>query len=148
LDLLKENAIQKELRLENKVEDYHYIHADALMLRSVLQNLVTNAIKYTPHGGGIISVTAVLVDDMVEVCIQDKGVGMTERTKEMLFGNVHYGSLLGTSKEKGTGLGLLLVKDFVTTHGGTIKVESELEKGTCFRFTMPTNAKEAFNMAE
>jgi signal transduction histidine kinase len=148
LDLLKENAIQKELRLENKVEDYHYIHADALMLRSVLQNLVTNAIKYTPHGGGIISVTATLVDDMVEICIQDKGIGMSERTKEMLFGNIHYGSLLGTSEEKGTGLGLLLVRDFVTTHGGTIKVESELDKGTCFSFTMPTNAKEVVNMAE
>jgi signal transduction histidine kinase len=137
LDLLRENAQHKEIFLENQIDDDLYIHADVLMFRSILQNLVTNAIKYTPADGGSIVVTARPTDGMIELCIQDKGVGMSEKTREMLFGQISAASLLGTSKEKGTGLGLLLVKDFVTIHGGTIRVESELNKGTCFLFTMP-----------
>jgi len=137
LDLLRENVHQKEISLENMIDDELFIHADALMFRSVLQNLVTNAIKYTPAGGGTVVVTAVPTEGMVEICIKDNGVGMSGPTKEMLFGHASAASLLGTSKEKGTGLGLLLVKDFVATHGGTIRVESELNKGTCFLFTMP-----------
>lgn len=140
LDLLRENASQKEVTLENNVEEEFYIHADALMLRSVLQNLVTNAIKFTPSGHGMIAVTALSVGDMVEVCIHDNGVGMSQQTREMVLGDVSANSLLGTGKEKGTGLGLLLVKDFIATHGGTINVDSELGKGTCFRFTMPKNS--------
>jgi signal transduction histidine kinase len=137
LDLLRENALQKEIMLENQVAEDLYIHADALMFRSILQNLVTNAIKYTPAGGESVAVTATANDGMIELCIRDRGVGMSAQTREMLFGQVSTSSLLGTSKEKGTGLGLLLVKDFVTMHGGSIRVESELNKGTCFLFTMP-----------
>lgn len=140
LELLKANAIQKELALENEIDQDVYVYADSLMLRSILQNLVTNAIKFTPYGGGAIKVTAQPVDNMVEICIQDFGVGMSQETKEMLFGNSKSASLLGTSQEKGSGLGLMLVKDFVAQHGGTIHVDSELGKGTCFRFTMPTVA--------
>lgn len=139
LDLLRENARQKEIMLENLVDDDLFIHADALMFRSVLQNLVTNAIKYTPAGGGKVVVTAVAMEGMIEICIRDNGIGMSGPTREMLFGQASAASLLGTSKEKGTGLGLLLVKDFVATHGGTIRVESELNEGTCFLFTMPKN---------
>jgi len=137
LDLLRENSVQKEIRLKNDVAEHFYINADSLMLRSILQNVVTNAIKFTPHGGGTVMVTANAINDMVEICIKDDGVGMTQETKDMLFRDSNSASLLGTSMEKGTGLGLLLVKDFVTTHGGTIKVESKLNEGTCFMFTMP-----------
>jgi len=137
LDLLKENSVQKKIKLENNVDDHLYVHADSLMFRSILQNLVTNAIKYTPQGGGTVMVTAEPVDSMVEICVRDNGVGMSEETRDTLFESFSAGSQLGTSKEKGTGLGLFLVRDFVATHGGTIKVESELEKGTCFKFTMP-----------
>ncbi len=137
LDLLRENAKQKNIKLENQVPDELYIHADVLMFRSILQNLVTNAIKYTPADGESVTVTATANDGMIELCIQDRGVGMSTETREMLFGQVSAASLLGTSKEKGTGLGLLLVKDFVAMHGGTIRVDSELDQGTCFLFTMP-----------
>jgi signal transduction histidine kinase len=136
LDLLREIAQQKELSLENQTSDELYIHADALMFRSILQNLVTNAIKYTP-AGGVVSVSASVADGMVEICVQDTGVGMSQQTRAMLFGNASAASLLGTAEERGSGLGLLLVKDFVYTHGGIIRVDSELKKGTCFRFTMP-----------
>ena len=137
LELLRANAAQKEVKLENNTMEGIYVHADALMLRSILQNLVTNAIKFTPFGGGAVIVSAQPLDEMVEICIQDFGVGMTQNTKDMLFGQLNSASLLGTNQEKGTGLGLMLVKDFVAQHGGRILVESEPDKGTCFRFTMP-----------
>jgi signal transduction histidine kinase len=137
LDLLRETANQKEISLENEVDEDIYITADTLMFRSVLQNLVTNAIKYTPHGGGAVKVSACISGDMVEICIRDNGVGMAENTKAMLFGSSGQTSILGTNMEKGSGLGLLLVKDFITAHGGTINVDTEVDKGTCFRFTLP-----------
>lgn len=137
LDLLRETANQKDISLENEVDEDIYITADTLMFRSVLQNLVTNAIKYTPHGGGAVKVSACISGDMVEICIRDNGVGMAENTKAMLFGSSGQTSILGTNMEKGSGLGLLLVKDFITAHGGTINVDTEVDKGTCFRFTLP-----------
>jgi len=137
LDLLRGNAAQKDIALDNQIEDGIYINADALMFRSILQNLVTNAIKFTPHGGSAVKVTSKPADGMVEICIRDFGVGMSQQTKNLLFGNINSSSISGTNQEKGTGLGLLLVKDFVTQHGGKLQVESELEKGTCFTFTMP-----------
>jgi len=137
LDLLRETANQKDISLENEVAEDIYITADTLMFRSVLQNLVTNAIKYTPHGGGAVKVSACISGDMVEICIRDNGVGMAENTKAMLFGSSGQTSILGTNMEKGSGLGLLLVKDFITAHGGTINVDTEVDKGTCFRFTLP-----------
>lgn len=136
LDLLRANAAQKDIRLENNIKEGIYVNADALMLRSILQNLVSNAIKFTPHGGKPVTVTAQQTEDMVEICVQDFGTGMSLKTEEIMFGKIN-SSLLGTNQEKGTGLGLLLVKDFVVQHGGKIQVESELGKGTCFKFTMP-----------
>ena len=136
LELLRASASQKKIRLENNTEDGLFVNADALMLRSILQNLVTNAIKYTPLEGGSVIVSAYPVGEMVEICIRDFGVGMSQKTKDMLFRNFTAPSLEGTNQEKGTGLGLLLVKDFVAQHGGSINVESELGKGTCFKFTM------------
>jgi len=137
LDLLRGNAAQKDIALDNQIEEGIYINADALMFRSILQNLVTNAIKFTPHGGSAVKVTSKPADGMVEICIRDFGVGMSQQTKDLLFGNINSSSISGTNQEKGTGLGLLLVKDFVMQHGGKLQVESELEKGTCFTFTMP-----------
>jgi two-component system sensor histidine kinase/response regulator len=136
LELLKANALQKNIVLENKVPFDLYVNADSLMLRSILQNLVTNSIKYTLQGG-LINVTAQPVDKMVEVCITDSGIGMEAATRENLFTNSNSTSVSGTNNEKGSGLGLRLVKDFVTQHGGTIQVESEMGKGTSIIFTVP-----------
>ncbi|MEJ7778914.1 MAG: ATP-binding protein [Daejeonella sp.] len=136
LDLLKANALQKNIVLENEVPFDLYVNADTLMFRSILQNLVTNAIKYTPHVG-LIKITAQRIDKMVEVCVMDSGIGMEEHTRENLFTNSASIQLSGTNNEKGSGLGLILVKDFVTQHGGTIRIESERGKGTCIIFTVP-----------
>jgi signal transduction histidine kinase len=138
LELLNDNADQKKINLQNLVPKNIYVSADSLMLRSILQNLVTNAIKYTSHGGSV-KVTAQPMQSMIEVCVSDTGVGMTSETQEKLFATSFSSSISGTDNEKGSGLGLLLVKDFVAQHGGTIEIESSIGKGTCFKFTIPGN---------
>ncbi|MEJ6981513.1 hybrid sensor histidine kinase/response regulator [Pedobacter sp. P351] len=135
LDLLKTIAAQKEIDLVNNVVNELYVHADSLMLRSIVQNLVTNAIKYTPQKGSI-TISAAKIEKMVEICIADTGIGINADAMEHLF-NEDNTSSKGTNNEHGTGLGLILVKDFVTQHGGTISVESDEKNGTCFRFTIP-----------
>jgi len=137
LELLKAGAIQKSIKFDNQIPDDIYIHADSLMLRSILQNIVTNSIKFTPRGGGVIQVTANPLESMVEICIQDNGVGMSEETRRRLLTDAASPSLLGTEQERGSGLGFILIKDFVAQHGGAIAIESEEGKGTCFKFTMP-----------
>ena len=135
-ELLQYNATQKNIFFENKVPLDIYVKADALMLRSILQNLVTNSIKYSLQGGLVI-VTAQRIDKLAEICIIDSGIGMAANTRENLFAKIKSASVSGTNNEKGSGLGLILVKDFVAQHGGTLRVESEIEKGTCIFFTIP-----------
>jgi signal transduction histidine kinase len=137
LDLLRTNAVQKRIKVENNIDTSIFVNVDTLMFRSILQNLVSNAIKFTPHGGKPVCVSAQPIENMVEVRIQDYGVGMHQDTRDLLFDGYNNVSVNGTNEEKGTGLGLLLVKDFVTQHGGMIRVESELGKGTCFIFSIP-----------
>jgi two-component system sensor histidine kinase/response regulator len=135
-ELLKINASQKNITLENKVPDDFCIIADALMLRSILQNLVTNSIKYSLEAG-LVKVTAQQIDSLAEVCIVDSGMGMDDNTRENLFTRSNGTSVSGTNNEMGSGLGLLLVKDFVSQLGGKLRVESELRNGTCIYFTVP-----------
>ena len=137
LELLKTSANQKSIKFDNDIPQDLYVQADPLMLRSILQNIVTNAIKFTPQGGGVVSVSASQADSMVAISVRDFGVGMSKEVRDMLSGSSTLLSLAGTDQEKGTGLGLLLVKDFVAQHGGTIDIDSELGKGTKFIFTMP-----------
>jgi len=136
LELLKANARHKNIGLENNVSLDVLVYADKLMLRSILQNLVTNAIKYTPLGG-LISVTAQRINKMVEVCIKDSGIGMESAMLKNLFTKSDIISRIGTNNETGSGLGLILVKDFVTQHGGTIRAEGKIGKGTSIIFTVP-----------
>ncbi len=142
LELLKTNAFQKKIVLENNIPPTIYVKADVFMLRSIIQNVVMNAIKYTPQRGRV-CVTAQPVDTMVEVCIRDNGVGMTREVQQTLFTRFSPGSSSGTNNEQGTGLGLLLVSDFVTQHGGAIFIESEPGEGTSFKFTIPVDPNPA-----
>jgi signal transduction histidine kinase len=137
LELLKPSAHHKSIRFAHDIPQDLYIQADPLMLRSILQNIVTNAIKYTPHGGGVVNVSASQANAMVSISVQDFGVGMSKKVKDMISGDSVALSHPGTEHEIGTGLGLLLVKDFVAQHGGTIHIDSEVGKGTHFKFTMP-----------
>ncbi len=137
LELLSSFAKQKQVSLENKVGKNICVNGDEHMLRSILQNVVTNAIKYTPVGGKPIVITATVNQQMIEICVLDQGVGMTEKAKDLLLNQQAPHSTIGTNMEKGSGLGLLLVKEFVLQHEGNIVIESDIELGTKFSFTMP-----------
>jgi signal transduction histidine kinase len=124
-----------------------YVYADSLMLRSILQNIVTNAIKFTPNGKGVVRVSAQPLNSMIEVCVEDTGVGMSSDVRERLIENFDI-TVPGTNQEKGSGLGLLLVKDFVAQHGGSIAIDSEQGRGTCFKFTIPKYEEVVFQETE
>jgi signal transduction histidine kinase len=136
LELLRSNAQQKKIQLQNHTPKDMEVMADSLMLRSIVQNLVTNAIKYTPEGGSVM-INAKRHEQMACIFVEDSGMGMAADIKERLFTNTGQRSLLGTNNEQGSGLGLILVSDFVNQHGGQIEVESNVGSGTTIRFTIP-----------
>lgn len=134
--LLKFNAESKGVSLQKHGALQVEAFADLTMVRSVLINLISNALKFTPHGGKI-NVTAALNQKMVHVTVQDNGRGMPTEMVKSLFKTAQHFSTPGTNEEKGTGLGLLLCREFVEKNGGAISVSSELNKGSKFSFTLP-----------
>jgi PAS domain S-box-containing protein len=131
-------ADRKNIELKNILPDNLFIVADRNMIRTIIRNLVSNAVKFTPRNGRI-KVSALIKDGWVEIAVSDNGIGMTEKTRTSLFRIDANLSTLGTENEKGTGLGLILCKEFVEKHGGKIWVESESGKGSVFKFTLPKN---------
>ncbi|MBK7306154.1 MAG: ATP-binding protein [Chitinophagaceae bacterium] len=105
------------------------------MMNLVLLNLVSNAIKFTPQHGEV-SVSALVKDETVEVHVQDTGKGISSENLQKLFSN-NYFTTRGTANESGTGLGLMLCKEFLTKNGGEIFVQSEEGKGSRFTFIIP-----------
>jgi two-component system, sensor histidine kinase and response regulator len=136
LNILQVIAVRKGINLRNNISNDLYVTGDSIMLRSIFQNLVTNSLKYTLTGGFIV-ISAQAINKMVEISITDTGTGMETAIRDKLFSSTNDISLPGTNNEKGSGMGLKLVKDFVNQHGGKIRVESEIEKGTGIFFTMP-----------
>jgi signal transduction histidine kinase len=137
ISLIAANAEQKQITLRNLVTKDILVYADQDMIHTVLRNLISNALKFTPPGGSI-EVSATQADDLVEVAVSDTGTGIDEEHVAKLFRiDVRY-SQEGTAGEQGTGLGLILCKELVEKNGGRIWVESEVGKGTTFRFALPT----------
>lgn len=136
ISLLEAHAIKKNIHLINAVDATHILLADKFMVETVIRNLTSNALKFTPEGGTI-KINSKPVDDFIQISVEDTGIGLSESDKQKLFRIDVKNSEIGRSKEKGTGLGLILCKEFVEKHGGKIWVESELEKGSQFIFTIP-----------
>ncbi len=132
----KNNAIQKDINLYSQIDDNLMIYADENMLMTILRNLISNALKFTNVGGNVF-ITAIESDNEVELYVKDDGLGMDFKTTEKLFKIEHNQSTPGTENEKGTGLGLILCKDFIEKHGGHIAVNSDINKGTTFTVTFP-----------
>ncbi|MCG6190256.1 PAS domain-containing sensor histidine kinase [Maribellus maritimus] len=137
-DFLKQNAFQKEIRLVNDVSPEMQAVADEKMITTVIRNLISNAIKFTDRGGKII-VTATIVEDEIFVAIRDSGMGISKEKKELLFQSCGIQSSTGTEGEGGTGMGLIICKDFIEKNNGRIWVESELNNGSVFSFSLPVN---------
>jgi len=136
ISLLEAHAIKKNIHLINAVDATHILLADKFMVETVIRNLTSNALKFTPEGGTV-KINSKPVDNFIQISVEDTGIGLSESDKQKLFRIDVKNSEIGRSKEKGTGLGLILCKEFVEKHGGKIWVESELEKGSQFIFTIP-----------
>jgi signal transduction histidine kinase len=112
------------------------------MLKTVLRNLVSNAIKFT-NNGGTININAEENSGNVTISVSDNGIGIKPDDLKKLFNISEFITTTGTAEETGTGFGLLLCKEFVDKHQGKIWVESELGKGSDFKFTLPIFTEQA-----
>ncbi len=140
ISLLSGIAKDKQIRLHSDITSPIKAFCDYNTINTVIRNLISNALKFTPEAGEV-RISAASKENMVEISITDSGVGIPKENIEKLF---HLGEQLttyGTRNEKGSGLGLLLCKEFVVKNGGTIQVDSEEGKGSCFRFTLPATAR-------
>jgi len=136
VSLLEIQAIKKEIEIFNNVDHNLAVKADENMLNTILRNLISNSIKFTKPQGEI-RILSKYAGDMVEVSVKDDGVGISKENIEGLFSIDKKNSIVGTANEKGSGLGLVLCKDFIEKHGGKIWVNSVINSGSEFVFTLP-----------
>jgi signal transduction histidine kinase len=137
IDLFTSRAEQKQITLRNFIAQETMVYADANVVSTVLRNLLSNAMKFTSSGGTIDVSAQPHGEQFLEVAVADTGMGIKEEDFSKLFRiDVQY-THVGTAGEKGTGLGLNLCKDLVEKNGGIIRFESEIGKGTTFKFTLP-----------
>jgi len=137
---LKPVAIEKNINVVNIVSKNCTINADQHMIQAIIRNLVNNSIKFTPQFG-LIKITAGFdLEDLI-ILVEDTGIGMTNRTLQNLFKLESKTTMKGTEGESGTGLGLLICKEFVEKHNGKIWATSELEKGSKFFIRIPLEPK-------
>jgi len=128
----------KSISIKEEIPMDFLLYADKEMISTILRNLISNAIKFT-HKNGEIIVTAEKKDHKIFISVCDNGVGMDENQLKGLFEIGENNTRLGTEKEKGTGLGLVLCNEFIKKHGGNIWVESKVDKGSCFKISLPNN---------
>ncbi len=138
--LQSSSANLKEITINNKVRGNEMVFADENMLRTILQNLVSNAIKYTKKGGSI-RIDSKLSETFVSIFVEDNGVGIKPEVLGKLFDIANIQTTRGTDEEGGTGLGLLICREFVEKHGGKIGVDSEPANGSTFWFSIPVPQK-------
>ncbi|MCX6238182.1 MAG: ATP-binding protein, partial [Bacteroidia bacterium] len=135
-NFLEGDAIKKNISIQLKIHPDVYVEADENMLKTILRNLLSNAIKFTRENG-IITVSSSIKSNQIEVCVSDSGVGIPEEKIPLLFKIETNSSTKGTSQESGSGLGLILCKEFVEKHNGKIWVETKEGIGSKFKFTLP-----------
>jgi signal transduction histidine kinase len=133
--LLSGNIIKKEIEFKINADPDIYIYADEDMMNSAIQNLVSNAVKFTTKGGKvIISVRKKISNDeseKIEFIVEDTGIGINDSDMRKIMQGEMF-STPGTEREYGTGLGMVLIKEFIERNGGELKIESEKNRGTRF----------------
>ena len=144
VSILKPIADAKNITIKHFVEDDISVFADIYMLKTILRNLVSNAIKYT-NSDGHIDISAQQTTSNVVISILDTGSGIKPEYLEKMFNGSQFHTTLGESEEKGTTLGLFLCKEFVEKHGGKIWVESANGQGSKFNFTVPLYIEQEYD---
>jgi two-component system sensor histidine kinase/response regulator len=138
-NLMLASAQKKQISLQVVNKEPLLVFLDQKMIETILRNLISNAIKFSPQGGSI-ELDSKSVGDKIILCVSDSGVGISPATKDSLFKIDKSISSLGTSGELGSGLGLILVKEFVDKNKGNIQIESELGKGTKIILEFPNDS--------
>ena len=136
IELFEKQANDKQIVITNEAPSNTFAFADKSMIDLVLRNLVANAIKFC-YPEGIIAITAKRIPNYIEISVCDEGVGIEAENIDKIFQSKERFTTLGTNKEIGTGLGLLLCKEFIERNNGQIGVESKSGKGSKFWFTLP-----------
>ncbi len=136
VSIIKINSDQKKIKLETAIEPDLNVVVDENMLSTILRNILNNAVKFTPENGHI-SLTIKKENSNIMFVVSDSGVGIPKNRLSSIFNIDKKVSTLGTNNEQGTGLGLMLCKEFVEKHNGAIGVESKENEGSSFWFTLP-----------
>jgi signal transduction histidine kinase len=136
LQLSEESASRKKIALTSKTEDTIMVNADVNQVNLILRNIINNAIKFSQHDS-CVSVKTFKQNGFCKIDVCDNGLGMTAEEIEMVLNSNEYFTKTGTDREKGTGLGFLLCKDFIKRNGGEVSIQSETGKSTCVSFTLP-----------
>ena len=138
LEMLDPLSRNKAINLICDVPDeFSPIQADEGRMRQILFNLLSNAIKFTPEGGDVSVLVALIENDIVQVQVKDTGIGIKQEHQDLIFSEFRQVDESYARRYEGTGLGLALTKRLVELHGGSISVESEEGKGSTFTFTFP-----------
>jgi two-component system, sensor histidine kinase and response regulator len=133
--LLNLQAEAKDIRIETRIKESLIAHADKDMISLVLRNLISNAIKFTPAGGSV-SLSAQETPSFIEIIVKDSGTGISREALKKIKENNYYSSK-GTANESGTGLGLMLCREFLAKNGSQLHIESKEGSGSTFSFTLP-----------
>ena len=139
INAMKLSIQEKDIALDFEIERGLTAFADSNLYSSIFRNLLSNAIKYCNIGGNININANQNNNNEIEITIRDNGVGMSSEQLELLFRIDNKYSTAGTMNESGSGLGLILSKEFVELNGGKMKIKSEKGKGTTVKFTVPIN---------
>lgn len=134
---LKQTAESKEQKIVLELDDQLAVFADSNMIQTIVRNLLSNALKFTRRGGRVVIKTEKSGSNVARISIADNGIGIEKPALSQIFEVSNSFQRPGTENEKSTGLGLILVKDFVEKNNGTISIESEVGKGTVVIFTLP-----------
>ena len=138
IQLLEANAHDKDIRLIYEDTLPGVCIYDEVSIHTVIRNIISNAIKFTPTSGSI-TIKINQAGTQLQINIQDTGIGMSDEVIKTIFERNQHFSSSGTANEQGTGLGLMLVKDFVKKNNGQIMVNSSIGQGTIFTISLPTN---------
>lgn len=136
INLLQTTANNKKIEIQLTIPGESYVRADIQMIKTVVRNLINNAIKFS-YEGGTISITVSKSDEYIQVEIKDNGIGIPEEQIDLLFTLDKPIMSRGTRNEQGTGLGLIICKEFIQKNNGTLQVSSKLKEGSTFSFTLP-----------
>lgn len=129
-------AKQKQIIIKNNILEEISVYADKFTIIVAINNVLYNAVKFTPKGG-LVVISAKKINGETEIKIKDTGIGMKSEIIERFFLSQKIASTPGTEQEKGTGLGLILVKDFIEKNNGSLTIKSAPGKGTEFSFLLP-----------